>query len=95
MAKIDGLKIYGPPKDHPCTSTISFRLKDIPPIRVARRLADKGIFVWDGNFYAVSLVKTLGLNESGGLVRIGLAPYNTKEEIDRTILEIRNIAAGE
>jgi cysteine desulfurase family protein (TIGR01976 family) len=95
LAKIDGLKIYGPPKDHPCTSTISFRLKDMPPVKVARRLADKGIFVWDGNFYAVQLVKTLGLNESGGLVRIGLAPYNTKEEILRAIQEIKNIAARE
>ena len=91
LAKIDRLKIYGPPGDHPCTSTISFRLGNIPPIKVAKRLADKGIFVWDGNFYAVRLVESLGLNDSGGLVRIGLAPYNTQEEIDRTIGEIKNI----
>lgn len=94
LAKIDGLKIYAPPKDIPCTSTISFRLKDMPPIEVARLLGEKGIFVWDGNFYAVELVKILGMNETGGLVRIGLAPYNTIEEINRTIREIRNIAEG-
>ncbi len=94
LTKIDGLKIYGPPKDHPCTSTLSFRLKNIPPIKIAKLLAKKGIFVWDGNFYAVRLVESLGLNDSGGLVRIGFAPYNTHEEIDRTIREIRNIAAG-
>ena len=94
LSKTGGLKVYAPPKDHPCTSTISFTLKDIPPAEVARRLGDKGIFVWDGDFYAVQIVKTLGLNESGGLVRIGLAPYNTREEIDRTLREIREVAVG-
>ncbi len=94
LAGVDGLTVYGPPKDTPCTSTIAFRLKDIPPRDVAARLGSKGIFTWNGNFYAVQLVKSLGLNESGGLVRIGLAPYNTKEEIDRALDAIRSVAAG-
>ncbi|MGB4398183.1 MAG: aminotransferase class V-fold PLP-dependent enzyme, partial [Daejeonella sp.] len=78
-----------------CTSTISFRLKDIPPIQVAKRLAELGIFVWAGGFYAVGLMRALGLSESGGMVRIGLAPYNTKEEIERTLKAIAEIAASE
>ncbi len=91
LAKIEGLKLYCPPKNQLCTSTISFRLKDIHPLDVARHLAAKGIFVWAGGFYAVGLMRTLRLNDIGGMVRIGLAPYNTREEIDRTLTEIRNI----
>ncbi len=94
LRQIDGLTIYGPPSGRPRTSTISFALRGIHPEKVATLLGRKGIFVWDGNFYAVQLVKSLGLSDSGGLVRIGLAPYNTKEEIERALDEIRVIAAG-
>lgn len=94
LAKINGLTLYGPPRNHPCTSTISFRMKGHAPESVATRLGDRGIFVWDGNFYAVRLVESLGLNDTGGLIRIGLAPYNTREEIDRGLAEIKAIAAG-
>ena len=92
LLKIDGLTMYAPPKGHPSTSTISFRIRDIPPMQVAKRLAEKGIFVWAGGFYAVALMKSFGVVDRGGLVRIGLAPYNTKEEIERTLSEIRGIA---
>jgi cysteine desulfurase family protein (TIGR01976 family) len=95
LRQIDGLTLYGPPKGHPCTSTISFRLKHMHPLDVARRLAEKGIFVWAGGFYALGLVKTLGVHDRGGMVRIGLAPYNTKEEIDRALEEIRGMVSGE
>lgn len=94
LRKIEGLKLYCPPKEQLCTSTISFRLKDIPPIQVATRLAESGIFVWAGGFYAVGLMRALGLSESGGMVRIGLAPYNTKEEIERALKAITEIAAN-
>jgi len=60
---------------------------------VAKKLGDKGICVWDGHYYARELINnTLGLEAVGGLVRIGLAPYNTEEEIDRTIAAIQEIA---
>jgi selenocysteine lyase/cysteine desulfurase len=48
-------------------------------------LAAKGIFVWDGNYYAVNLTERLGLEELGGMVRIGLVHYNTTAEVDRLI----------
>ncbi|WP_276347875.1 cysteine desulfurase-like protein [Daejeonella sp. JGW-45] len=94
LRKIKGLKLYCPPKQQLCTSTISFRLEGIHPLDVAKRLAEKGIFVWAGGFYAVGLMKALGLSDNGGMVRIGLAPYNTKEEIERTLQEIRSIAGA-
>jgi cysteine desulfurase family protein (TIGR01976 family) len=93
LRQIKGLKLYSPPKEQLCTSTISFRLDTIHPLDVAKLLAEKGIFVWAGGFYAVALMKTLGLSESGGMVRIGLAPYNTRQEIDRTLSVLRNIVS--
>lgn len=92
LEKIPGVKVYGPPKGHPRTSTISFTVKNRAPREVAEYLASKGLFVWDGDFFASKLIFVLGLRESGGLVRIGLAPYNTKEEIDRALAAIRELA---
>lgn len=92
LEKIPGVKVYGPPKGYPRTSTVSFTLKNKSPREVAEYLAQKGIFVWDGDFFASKLVKVLGLRESGGLVRVGLAPYNTIDEIDRTITAIKDLA---
>ena len=60
---------------------------------VARRLGDEGIAVWDGNFYALGLVERLGLEGSGGLVRLGLTHYNTAAEVDRVVDVLGRIAA--
>ena len=52
---------------------------------MAEWLGEEGIFVWDGHFYAFTIVDRLGLADSGGLVRIGFAHYNTAGEIDRLL----------
>jgi len=82
---IDGIRVYGPPAGHPRTSTVSFTYNGFTPFEVADFLGKKGLFVWHGDFYATKLVERLGLMQSGGLIRIGIAPYNTKEEIDRLL----------
>lgn len=64
--------------------TVSITHERLPPAEVARRLAERGIFVWHGNYYALSLTEALGL-EPEGMVRIGLLHYNTAAEIDRLI----------
>ena len=92
LMQIRGVKVYGPPIDGPRTSTVSFTLEGKTPKEVASDLGRRGIFVWDGDFYATTLVKRLGLAESGGLVRIGLAPYNTPEEVERLLEAIESIA---
>jgi len=93
LSQIDKVKIYGPPKGHPRTSTVSFTVDGVPADKVAAALGDKGIFVWDGHFYALRLVECLGLDKTGGLVRVGLTPYNTPEEIDRLIKAVGEIAS--
>jgi selenocysteine lyase/cysteine desulfurase len=61
------------------------------PREIAETLGARGIFVWDGNFYALALTERLGLEPAGGLLRVGLAHYNTTDEIDRLVEELRTL----
>ncbi len=61
--------------------TYAFRLQGWHPRQVAEALAKEGIYVWDGNYYALSVTERLGLEESGGMVRVGPVHYNTVEEV--------------
>jgi cysteine desulfurase family protein (TIGR01976 family) len=63
--------------------TVSFTWPDRHPRAIATYLGQQGIFVWDGNYYALSVTERLGLEEKGGMVRIGAAYYNTVDEIRR------------
>ena len=75
-------------------ATFSFRLKDMHPRLVAEKLAQEGIYVWDGNYYAINVSERLGVEESGGMVRVGAAHYNTLEEVQRLKEALTKIAAG-
>ena len=55
------------------------------PRELAEHLAGHGIFAWDGNYYALGIMERLGLEERGGALRLGMAHYNTPEEIDRVL----------
>jgi selenocysteine lyase/cysteine desulfurase len=61
-----------------------------PARDVAEHLDRRGIFVWHGNFYALGLSETLGL-EPDGMVRLGLLHYNTAEEVDRTLAALAEL----
>jgi selenocysteine lyase/cysteine desulfurase len=63
--------------------TVSFTLEGLAPRKVAEALGKSGIFVWDGNYYAVAVTERLGLEASGGMVRVGLTHYNTLDEVGR------------
>ncbi len=65
--------------------TVAIRVRGVSPRRTASILASQGIFVWDGNFYAQNVTADLGVEEVGGLVRIGLTHYNTSAEVDRLL----------
>lgn len=94
LQSIPGLEIYGitdPRKLEQRVATFSFRLKDIHPRRVAEELAARDIYVWDGNYYAINVTERLGLEEKGGMVRVGAVHYNTLEEVEKlrqALLEI-------
>jgi cysteine desulfurase family protein (TIGR01976 family) len=63
--------------------TFSFILRNLHPRKAAEMLGDDGIYVWDGNYYALAVTERLGLEESGGMVRVGAVHYNTLEEVSR------------
>ncbi len=65
--------------------TVSISIDGIHPRAAAEALGRAGIYVWDGDFYATSLIERLGKAESGGVLRIGLVHYNTTNEVDRTL----------
>jgi selenocysteine lyase/cysteine desulfurase len=62
--------------------TFAIRMGDEHPLATAQKLAERGICVWAGNYYALNLTERLGVESSGGMLRIGAAHYNTNEEVD-------------
>jgi cysteine desulfurase family protein (TIGR01976 family) len=63
--------------------TVSFTLQGLTPRQVAEKLGKQGFYVWDGNYYALAVTERLGVEESGGMVRVGAVHYNTLDEIQR------------
>jgi selenocysteine lyase/cysteine desulfurase len=72
--------------------TVSFTWEGREPREIAAALGEQGIFVWDGNYYALAVTERLGLEDRGGMVRIGAVHYNTVEEIHRTGDALRTMA---
>jgi cysteine desulfurase family protein (TIGR01976 family) len=92
LQQIKGLKIWGitdPARLDRRVPTVSFTLEGYRPRQIAEYLGQRGIFVWDGNYYALAVMERLRLEETGGMVRVGLAHYNTVEEIDRLVGELK------
>ncbi len=94
LRKIEGLTLYGPPEGYNRTSTVTFTIAGKNSHDIAEFMAERGLFVWDGDFYAIEITNhVLKLAEQGGLLRIGLAPYNTMEDIDRTIQAVKDFVS--
>jgi len=83
LSEIPGVRLYGPLPGSPRTPTVAFTVSGRVAGEVARLLADFGVFVSSGDFYAATVVERLGLKD--GLVRAGCACYTTEEEVDRLI----------
>lgn len=90
LSTIDGVRLYGPPPGLPRTPTVSFTIEGVASSEVARRLAEVGVFVSHGDFYASTVIERLGLSGEG-LVRAGCAIYTTSEEIWRLVEGVRLI----
>jgi cysteine desulfurase family protein (TIGR01976 family) len=96
LLQIPNLTFYGISDPHRFawrTPTVGIRLREQTPYAVAKALGDRGIFTWHGNFYALGLTERLGIESSGGLLRIGLVHYNSVEEINRLLTVLLEIAA--
>lgn len=96
LESVPGLHLYGlndPNRIEERVATFSFRLKDLHPRLVAEKLAQQEIYVWDGNYYALNTTERLGVEDRGGMVRVGAVHYNKLEEVERLKEALLKIAA--
>ena len=90
-----GIKIWGitdPDRILERAPTVSFTHNSMTAQQIGDALAERGIFVWVGNFYALELSEALGL-EPEGVLRVGVLHYNTMEEVERFLSELSSILA--
>jgi cysteine desulfurase family protein (TIGR01976 family) len=96
LQAIPGVRIFGITDEkrfgERC-ATLSFRLGEHHPTKIATFLGERSIFTWDGNFYALNLSERLGVEQHGGVLRVGLVHYNTAEEVDRLLAALRKFIA--
>jgi cysteine desulfurase family protein (TIGR01976 family) len=95
LQAIPGVTLYGitdPARYDRRAPTVAFTLQGTTPRQVAERLGQAGIFVWDGNYYALAVTERLGVEESGGMVRVGIAHYNTLGEVGRLLAVVSDLA---
>lgn len=85
----EGVTLYGRRTMDGRVPTFAVTLDGLTPTEVAARLGEHGIFVWDGNYYALEVMKRIGLKD--GAVRIGIVHYNTADEVDRLLDELRKL----
>ena len=85
LSEIRGLRLYGISGPESRCPTFAVRIEGHTPLELATRLGERGIFTWDGNYYAINLTERLGVEKDGGFLRIGFVHYNTEEEVDRVL----------
>ncbi len=86
LEETPGLQLYGPRDERRLEQrvpTFSFTLKGWHPRQLSERLGAERIFTWDGNYYALAVTERLGLEDKGGMLRVGPVHYNTLEEVSR------------
>jgi cysteine desulfurase family protein (TIGR01976 family) len=93
LQQIKGVKVWGRPTMEGRVPTVSFTINDFKPAQVAQALAAQHIAVWSGSSYAVEAVEHLGLTESGGVVRAGVARYVTPKDVTRLLEVVEQLAS--
>jgi cysteine desulfurase family protein (TIGR01976 family) len=92
LADTPGLRLYGISDAARVAlrcPTFAVRIEGYHPAELAAKLGEQGIFTWDGNYYALNLTERLGVERDGGFLRIGFVHYNTEEEVDRVLAELK------
>ena len=83
----ESVTLYGLPTMEGRVPTFSFNDEGLSPLEAATRLGERGFAVWRGNYYAVEVMERLGLPDGG--VRAGIVHYNTEQEVDALLAELR------
>ena len=95
LKTIPGLKLYGiadPTRLDERCATFAVRVEGHAPLDLSAKLGHRGLFTWDGNYYALNVTEELDVEKSGGFLRIGFVHYNTLEEVERLLAALREIA---
>jgi selenocysteine lyase/cysteine desulfurase len=87
LSQIAAVRLYGPPPGTARTPTIAFAVDGVPSIEIAKKLAERGVFLSHGDFYAMTVIERLGQAQHG-VVRAGCACYTTQEEVDRLLASL-------
>jgi cysteine desulfurase family protein (TIGR01976 family) len=88
LARIPRVRLWGiadPTRVDERTPTFAIRVGDQHPAETAEKLGQRGIFVWDGHYYAITIMERLGLLDSGGAVRVGFCHYHGTQDVDRVL----------
>ncbi len=91
LKAIPGMRLYGPANLHDRVPTFALRKAGTTPRELTTHLANHNIFAWDGNFYALEIARALGVEDSGGVLRVGFLHYNTQDEVN-TVLNVLDTA---
>jgi selenocysteine lyase/cysteine desulfurase len=91
LHEIPRVRVYGPDPTNRRTPTIGFTVDGLAAGEVATRLAERGVFVSHGDFYAATVIERLGFSEEG-IVRAGCACYTSDEEVEALLAGVRDIA---
>ncbi len=91
LQELPSVTLYAAPEGVRKTPTIAFRVEGFSTEEVCTRMLEDGFFLAAGDFYASTVAERLGIKESGGFVRAGLAPYNTQEEVERFITTLERV----
>ncbi len=95
LGDVEGIEIAGVAGTEGRTPTFAVAVNGVDPADVQRMLGERGVFVWAGHYYAVEVMRRLGLLEAGGLVRIGFVHYNTGAEVDRCLNGLSDIVEAQ
>jgi cysteine desulfurase family protein (TIGR01976 family) len=85
------IRLHGLPTMEGRVPTFAFTVDGVGAAEAASRLGERGFAVWHGNYYALEVMKRLGLEDDGGAVRVGFVHYNTGEEVDRLLAELARL----
>jgi selenocysteine lyase/cysteine desulfurase len=94
LERLPGVRIHGITDRERLSErvpTVSFTWAGHHPREIATALGERGIFVWDGNYYALAVTQRLGVEAHGGMVRVGAVHYNTPGEIERLGAALRDL----
>jgi cysteine desulfurase family protein (TIGR01976 family) len=90
LSEVAAIRLYGPPPGTARTPTIAFTVDGVPSMEIAKKLAERGVFLSHGDFYAMTVVERLG-QAPHGVVRAGCACYTTPEEVDRLLAGLHSL----